>query len=109
MSETLKCQLSAGIPVLAVLLLLSQPFLSHPDAVDMCRRTALEIVGAQRRIGQRVKGETEAMAMHADSACHFFHRSQVVVLVVLYPDNILAVFQVRLSRQVAGCAGHSGP
>jgi hypothetical protein len=104
-SEALKCQLLAGAPVLAVLLLLLQPFLSHPDAVDMYLRTTLEVVGTQDRISQRVEGEAEAMAMHADIARHFLHRSQVVVLVVLYPDYILTVLLMRFSWQVAGGAG----
>ena len=107
MGETLKCQLLTGAPVLAALLLLSQPFLSHPDAFDLRRRTALEVVGAQGGVGQRVKGETEAMAMHADIARHFFHRSQVVVLVVLYPDSIFSIFLMCFSWQVTGGTGNA--
>ena len=63
----------------------------------MSRRLAGEIALDERRVGERIDAETEAVAVQAHATDHFLIRTQVGVLVVLDPHAL----QVAIAMQRA--------
>src|SRR3972149_3063452 len=72
-----------------------------PHALDVACGLAAGIVGDQRRVGERIQRELEAVAVQAHAPDHLFVRAQVPVLVVLYSNTGNVALLVDLARQMA--------
>ena len=77
-----------------------KPFLNHFQAANGRRWSSRITIGFQSRIGQSVERVLQTVALHTNTAGHFFIGSQVGVLVVIHTPVFIA-------RHVACRAGNS--